>query len=310
MSLYLLQEAGQILAAAATAGSVFPGQSASPQYMPTLPWDLHTRNRPPPLATPPIATRVDPSTPGAPSPYGPAWDLTEAGAIPYAEPGYLYNPPSPPRPPPVGPMQQALLARRPLPRSISMHLRGRYAGEAGEAGALDAGLTPAENAAATQAATQISAAAGQRASQVAANTNAQQHGLPPPFPALLPNLAPPSFSAVPPPPANTMNCPPGTRPNPGGEGCVPLPPPPPRVVPLQLRPALPAVFVTTPSPPLPQNMPVPLVDLSPPALPPMATPDTSTGGGGGAAPVPWGALAAGGAVLAFIYFGRKKRGRR
>jgi hypothetical protein len=246
MSLYLMKEAGALLASGATAGA-FLGSDASPPFMPRLPWDLRTMNRPPYLATPPLTTRIPPGTPPPPSPYrGEAGMLGDAGS---------------PVPPETSFTQAQWDALPPATQSAILQEIG-----------VRSGTTPA----------QLQSRAGP----------AQPAALPP--------------AAIP--PSTATGCPPGYINLGGGEfpnNCVPAPggaPPRPHVVPMpRLGGGAPA-------------LPPPAI-YSPPPRPPSPTLDTSPspsggGGGGGDGGMPWGPILAAGGVLALLYAGRKKKGRR
>jgi MYXO-CTERM domain-containing protein len=172
--------------------------------------------------------------------------------------------------------------------------RGRHGGPPyeGEAAGLDSSGAVDPNVA-------ISQEQGLLAGHQAANNWAMAHGQPPPYPELLPHAAPATvqMSAT---TAPGRNCLPGYMPNPGGEGCVPV------------TPAATPFATPVPAPPPPRivTLHAPTQPQPPPVLaapPPPQTPDTSTGGAPPSSGLPTGALAVGALVLAFLYFGRKRR---
>jgi len=236
-SLYLLKEAGALLAGASIAGALTGG--ASPEYMPTLPWSTNYRNTPAPIPTPPIMTRIPAGTGRPPSAYG------EAGLL------------------------------------------NSETGEAGSTAPAGSGISQAQ--------------------WDALPASTQQ--------AVLNELASRTRTAAPPVTMTSSNQAPGASPCPpgyinlgGGEfpnNCVPA---------HNLAP--PATTTTTP-PPAPPPQPAPPIMRPPPSAPPNVAPPPaqllppSGGGGGGGGPTPWGPLLVGsGVVLAFLYAGRRKKGRR
>lgn len=267
-SLYLLKEAGALLASGATAGA-FLGSDASPPFMPVLPWDMRTRNTYPPFAPPPIMTRIPPGTPAPPSAYGEAGMLTEAR-------GLDESAGSPP--PPGSGITQAQWDAMPqaTQQGTISELAARGALTPAQAFAAQASvLTPSQQAAVGAA---LGAAGGCPPGMInIGGGEFPNHCVPAPSPNQVPSALPPPQFPQPPPPAM-----------------------------LTLRRALPpAVSVSPPA------LPPPIARPSP--LPPMPTYDTSPtpgGGGGGGGGLPWGAIAAGGAVLAFLYAGREKKKRR
>lgn len=225
-ALYLLKEAGALLASGATAGA-FLGRDSSPPYMPTLPWSRNTLNSPPPLATPPVMTRVGAGLRPPPSAYdSEAWHLSnarnmdEAGSI--APPGISQT-----RWDAMSPAQQAAVAQ--------------------ELGVRQATITVTPN-----------------------------------------NPCPPGY----------INLGGGEFPN----QCVPAPGGAPAPAPPIMR-APSGPITMTLAPPYTPPTPAPPMDRGP------APPSNggSGGGGGGGGDIPWGAVAAGGLVLAFLYLGRKKK---
>lgn len=242
-SLYLLKEAGALLAGGAMAGA-FTGAGASPPFMPRLPWQYADRNTPAPIPTPPIMTRIPGGTPPPPSAYS---GQGEAGALDDSSP---FN---------------------------------GWIDEAGSAVPSGSGFTQAQWDALspTMQAAVLRELGARVATSPTPSTNAPIY--------TTSTQAPAPFS-----------CPPGYVDLGGGEfphNCQPA----------HMMTPPPAAPPPTPAPPIMRTMsftPGPPADVAPPP------PALQGGGAGASTPVPWVPLLGVGAVLAFLYAGRKKRGRR
>ncbi len=188
--------------------------------------------------------------------------------------------------PPIGTRIAPGTPRPPTPYRNMYLGEGPTSGRGDDAGSLD------DDAGAMDP----SAEAGLRAGYQAAVANAQAHGVPIPEP-------PPDLYAIMSPAERAAASQAAQssyfRGQSPGTGTYTMP----------LRTVAPAPAPAPSDTPLTMTTPPILFGRPAPSSPP--TFDTATapsgGGGGGAAPTPWGAIAAAGAVLALIYFGRKKR---